>query len=116
MRAHITTTGTYCGDAAKTMVTKTVEVADAVPAMEPGSFFKVYPNPTNDKFYLEMDPTYLDSQVQVQIFGMVGGLIRKEELTGNNRYEFSLGGKPAGIYFIRVLVGDRLETKKIIKQ
>ncbi|MCK9422000.1 MAG: T9SS type A sorting domain-containing protein [Bacteroidales bacterium] len=96
--------------------TKTVEVADLIPEMEAGVFFRVYPNPTNDKFYLELDPTYRDAQAHVQIFGMVGGLIQKEELTGSDRYEFSLGGKSPGIYFIRVLVGDRLETKKIIKQ
>jgi len=116
LHGYITTTGTYCGDAAKTIVTKTIEVAEVIPEMENGTFFKVYPNPTNDKFYLELDPAYQDAQTQVHIYGMVGGLIQKQEVTGSNRYEFSLGDKTPGIYFIRVMTGDRFETKKIVKK
>jgi hypothetical protein len=116
LNGYITTTGSFCCTTISTMVTKPVEVADVIPEMEAGAFFKIYPNPTNDKFYLELDPAFRDSRTVVHIFGIVGDLIQKEEVIGNDRYEFSLGGKTPGIYFFQVMAGDRLETKKIIKR
>ena len=116
LHGYIAPGGPFCGAAASTMVTKTVEAVEEIPAIQSGEFFTVYPNPTNDKFYLELDPSYRDANIIVHIYGMVGGLVQKEQLTGNNRYEFSLSGKNSGVYFIRVMAGDRLETKKIIKK
>lgn len=116
MHGYIDTTGTYCGVFAPTMVSGTMEVSKVVSEMEAGAFFKVYPNPTNDNFYIELDPTFRDTKTVVYIFGMVGDLIRQEEVMGNDRYEFSLGGKTPGIYFIRVFCGDKLGSQKIIKQ
>ena len=116
LHGYITETDEYCCAATSKMLTKTAEAADLIPETEAGSFFKVYPNATNDKFYLELDPVFRDTKVVVQIFGMVGDIILREEVTGNDRYEFSLGEKTAGIYFIRVIAGDRLETKKIIRK
>jgi hypothetical protein len=46
---------------------------------------------------------------------MAGNLILSKVGTGNDRYEFSLGGKTPGIYFVRVMSGDRLGTLKIVK-
>ena len=95
---------------------KASDVTEVIPEMESGSFFKIYPNATSDKFYVELISSFRDKKSVVQIFGMVGGLIQKQEVTGSDRYEFSLGGNASGIYFIRVMAGDRLETKKIIKK
>jgi len=116
LHGYIAPTGPFCGEAANTMVTKTVEAIEETPAIQSGEFFTVYPNPTNDKFYLELDPSYRDANIIVNIYGMVGGLVQKEQLTGNNRYEFSLSGKNTGVYFIRVMAGDRIDTKKVIKK
>jgi hypothetical protein len=115
MHGYITTTGTYCGTFAPTIVSKTMDAAEVAPEMEAGAFFKIYPNPTNDKIYLELDPAFRDTKTVVRIFGMVGDLIQQKEVMGNDHYEFSLGGKTPGIYFIRVMAGDRIDTKKIIK-
>jgi hypothetical protein len=46
----------------------------------------------------------------------MGGIIQRKEVSGDDRYEFSLAGKSPGIYFIRVMAGDRLETQKIIRK
>ncbi|MDP1622194.1 MAG: ice-binding family protein [Bacteroidales bacterium] len=111
LHAYITTSGEYC---CSTGASKSVEMSEVIPEMTAGTFFKVYPNATSDKFCLELDPTCKDTKVMVQIFGMVGNLILNKDLINDDRHEFSLGGKTPGIYFIRVMAGNRLETKKIV--
>jgi hypothetical protein len=38
-----------------------------------------------------------------------------EEITGEMAHEFSLSGNPAGIYFIKVVAGDKLLNAKLVK-
>jgi hypothetical protein len=76
----------------------------------------VYPNATSDRFYVELDPAFREAKTVIQMYGMVGDLILKKTVTGDIRYEFSLGGKTPGIYFVRVMSGDRLATLKIVKK
>ena len=113
LHAYITKTGEYC---CMTLGVKDIEVSTAIAGIVAGDFFKIYPNATSDKFYLELYPTSRGTKMLVQIFGMAGDLILNEEVTGNDRYEFSLGGKSSGVYFIRVMTGERLATKKIIRK
>jgi len=116
LHGYITATGEYCCTSTAAMAAKTAGGADMIQAMEAGVFFRVYPNPSGDKFYLEMNPAFRNTRATVQIFGMVGELIQKKEVSGSDRYEFFLGGKTPGVYFIRVMADDRLETKKIVKK
>jgi hypothetical protein len=55
-------------------------------------------------------------KVQVEIFGTRGEKLLTETLSGQRTHEFSLSNKPVGVYFIRVITGDKAETSKIIKQ
>lgn len=116
LHGYITPNGTYCCALKSTMVTRFAEEAGDIPVIGADSFFKVYPNPTSDKFNLELNKDLRDVKTVVQIFNMMGGSIMKEEVTGSDRYEFDLGGKIPGIYFIQVMAGDRIETKKITRK
>jgi len=116
LHAYITPTGEYCCASQSTMMANPIDLAEVIPEVEAGSFIKIFPNPTNDKFYIELDPKYRNIKTVVQISGMLGNLIQKEEMIGNDRYEFSLVGQTPGVYLIRVMAGDRLETKKIIRK
>jgi hypothetical protein len=116
LHGYITETGSYCCGS----VLKTDNMASGdygtIPEMEAGAFFKVYPNATSDRFYVELDPAFREAKTVIQMYGMVGDLILKKTITGDVRYEFSLGGKTPGIYFVRVMSGDRLATLKIVKK
>jgi hypothetical protein len=76
----------------------------------------IYPNPTTCNFILELSGELLSDKVSVDIYGIRGEKILTETLNGERKHEFSLSGKPSGVYFIRVISGDKTETVKIIKQ
>ena len=115
LHAYITTTDAYCCAIGSNLMQKSADQNSKITETTVGSFFRIYPNPANDKFCLELNPALKDTKTTVHISGMVGDLIQRKVVTGNTLYEFSLGGKPTGIYYIRVMAGDRIETKKIIK-
>ena len=52
----------------------------------------------------------------VAVYGTCGEMILGDEMTGESHKEFSLSGKPAGFYFIRVVKGNKGYTKKLLKQ
>jgi hypothetical protein len=115
MHGYITTHGQYC-------TTPAFPVVSSIPGKAitgdgaGSSCLKVYPNPANDIFYLEFCPTGVPESGNVEIYGTQGEKVLTTTLTGNGRHELSLAGRPAGIYMIRVYSGDRIETRKVIKQ
>jgi hypothetical protein len=80
------------------------------------SYFKVYPNPTSGNFILEMSGDLGSGKVHVDIFGIRGDIIATEIISGERKHEFSLSNRPPGIYYLRVISGNRATTAKIIKQ
>ncbi len=91
-----------------------VMAEDEIPRSIQQSSIKVYPNPTTGTFILEL--TNDADHVKVDIYGIWGEKVLSTVLSGDRKHEFSLSGKPVGIYFIRVVSGDKAETVKIIKQ
>lgn len=117
MHGYIAPTGPWC-------VTPSMPAA-AMPAVampvdempringEPG--FKIYPNPTNGEFTLELHREIPAEDVSVDLYGILGEKMMTTSLNGKNRHEFSLSGKPAGVYFIRIITGNKAEIAKILK-
>ena len=56
------------------------------------------------------------TEIRVEIHGMHGENVFSADLKGQRKYDFSLAGKPVGVYFIRVVTGKYAGTGKIIKQ
>jgi hypothetical protein len=114
LHAYITLTNDYCCElTSKMMISEETEV---IPEILNGELFKVFPNPTNDVIYLEISPVIEEATAEITIYELTGRIIIREATTGHDRYEFSLAGYPQGIYLISVMSGDRLKTKKLIKQ
>ena len=78
----------------------------------------VQPNPFMQSFAVH---TYLPSPqpIKIQLLNMSGKLIRYKSvsgITGNNKVEFDdVGSLPPGIYMVRIVKGDSIVEKKILK-
>ncbi len=79
-------------------------------------FFRVYPNPTTGDFTVEITSDNSDSPCTIEIYGMRGEvIIRNDQLTGW-QHHLSLQGQQPGLYMIRVHRGDEMGVERIIKR
>ncbi len=78
--------------------------------------FQIYPNPTSGDFALVWVPQSSPGDMVIEIYSMSGERIIRRTLYGERKHIFSLSDKPSGIYFIRMITNETIETAKIIKQ
>ncbi|MBX7094767.1 MAG: T9SS type A sorting domain-containing protein [Flavobacteriales bacterium] len=77
----------------------------------------VYPNPSRD-FSTVAFYTYGNDQVEIELADMLGQVVASHQLgnmsNGDHQFNIQRGDLPAGVYFVRLLVGDRTVVKKLI--
>jgi hypothetical protein len=78
--------------------------------------FKVYPNPTTGSLILEFNKEIKGQNATIILSGPFGDIVSHQSATADQQVELSLSGRPAGMYFIRVITGKTTETVKVIKQ
>jgi len=113
MWGYIAPNGPYCTNPSMPAV---VTTNDEIPVDIEQSSFKIYPNPTTGIFSLELTGEASIGNVAIEIYGIWGEKVITHSLTGERKHEFSLSDKPVGVYFVRVISGNKAETVKIIKQ
>jgi hypothetical protein len=86
------------------------------PAAQKEGSFRIYPNPTQGKFTLELKGNVDPALVSVDIFGVLGERIHSSKTMASAKEEFSLSGRPTGVYMVLVSSPSGTETRKIIKQ
>ena len=115
MHCYIAPNGPWCGSLAPSIPAVVDGQNEAAPESDQ-PFFRVYPNPTDGKFIVEyMSKTPVD-KMTVEIYGMKGERILYQELLAEPLHEFSLEGRPTGIYLVRMLTDELTKTVRIIKQ
>ncbi len=115
MSGLIASAGPWCGAKSASKVTAPSEEAGDYPASG-RSFFTIYPNPTNGGFSLELRGVEGTAELRVELYGLYGERLMTATGSGERKYDFTLEGKPCGVYFIRVITGKHTGTGKIIKQ
>jgi hypothetical protein len=63
--------------------------------------FSIYPNPSSDKFTIELPSSKLLKDTEVQIFDLLGTMVYSGSLS-NIKTDIDLSLKPKGVYFLRV--------------
>jgi hypothetical protein len=113
LSGYIAPSGPFCATPSIPLAIYTMETPST--NIEKQSF-KLFPNPTTGTIILEFEIANPVERVSVDIYGMWGEKILAETLFREHEHEFSLAGKPEGVYFIRITTCDKTETAKIIKQ
>jgi hypothetical protein len=114
MRGYITTNGQYCALMQPSMVS-TVTGEIEVPTIERKLGVNVYPNPTNGYITLEINGWPLTETIHAELYSMNGIAIMSEDFAGETKYRISLMDVPSGLYFLRIVANEKVETIKIIK-
>jgi hypothetical protein len=55
-------------------------------------------------------------QTTMNVYGILGEQVMSAKLNRTGKEEFTLTGRPAGIYFVRIITGNKTATTTIIKQ
>jgi hypothetical protein len=114
MHGYITTANQYCGQQAPSLPTVVAGENDPTVSIQTQRFV-VYPNPTTGNFTLEQKGDHSREDVKVEIYGMRGERVLTGEMPGERKHEFSISGFAPGLYFVKVVSGDSMETIKLIK-
>jgi hypothetical protein len=77
----------------------------------------VYPNPTNGQAVLSLEAN-VAVDAQVQITNVMGQLVENFELNNATqaRHTIDLTNAAAGVYFVRVTIGDEIIVQRVVKQ
>jgi hypothetical protein len=115
---YISATGPFCTNPVFSpgTVANVIEENTLVSNLAANDFFRVYPNPTTGIFTLELAASKGNQIVDVFISDMMGKTVFKERVSEIGNWKFSLSDKPAGVYIVQVVSGDRVGTAKVIKQ
>ncbi|MES2285883.1 MAG: T9SS type A sorting domain-containing protein [Bacteroidota bacterium] len=78
----------------------------------------ISPNPSNGKFTIELNSSGVsnNNKYVVKIYNVLGEQIYLSELKQLTSNEIDLSNAPKGIYFVNVYNGDKIYTRKIVKQ
>jgi D-alanyl-D-alanine carboxypeptidase len=119
--AYITTTGAFCdGASGSPIVVQPVEksvtnqsASETQTVVPEEKMVKVYPNPNNGKFTLEL--SNIESGVTISIYNIQGTRVYQSSAKNLICQKINLTGIRKGIYFVKVLDGkEQLTTKMIV--
>jgi len=90
------------------------EEAEILPGRQGFGDFRIYPNPSNGKFYLEFIGE-LNDDIDLSIYDSFGNLVhssRPESREG--RHVIDLSGSAPGVYIVKIKSNDSVKTQRII--
>jgi hypothetical protein len=105
---------TYCGMKATTIVT-TPTGADELPLTSLSASFVLYPNPTNGNFTLVQKGDKILENVRIEVYSMHGEKVMTGNMIGEKQHDFLSSDLKTGLYFVKIVAGDYVETIKLIK-
>ncbi|MBR6066840.1 MAG: T9SS type A sorting domain-containing protein [Bacteroidales bacterium] len=71
----------------------------------------IYPNPNNGQFTVSSDD--FDGDVTFQIFSVSGAMMDERMVNGQKTVSFDKS-LPAGTYFLRIIAGEKVATRKLV--
>jgi hypothetical protein len=112
MLGKITQNNQFCSTV---KMTEAAGGKDETPLVTERSFFSLFPNPTSGNFTLVQKGDRNYSDVKVEVYTMSGEKVLTESMIGEKRHEFRFADMHAGLYFVKVVADDYVETIKLVK-
>ncbi len=112
--AFISDDGNYCTKSGSLVNSENVN-KETEPA--PGNLpdlITMFPNPTTGIVNISIMQSE-NRPVMLQLYNMVGTVLINTELPYSSYYEIDLSNQQPGIYFVKILSGDKVLTGKILK-
>lgn len=110
-----------CTSTSNARTSETTEVGNTVSqnVHQPEVMVKmsVYPNPSNDRFTIQLNN--MNSKAEVLILSASGTTIERKQVqsnAGNQTLIFNLSNKSAGMYIVKVVTEEGVHTSKVIVQ
>ena len=75
------------------------------------NMFKIYPNPSTAIFNIQRKGT---EKMQVSVYGVTGRLVFSDDNIFNANYKLNLSRVSKGIYFLKIIEGEKQVTKRLM--
>ena len=72
----------------------------------------IYPNPTSGSFTLGLDHSWANADIRV--YNIHGQLVSRHNFPGDGPLLINIDGETEGLYLVRVTLGDRSQTGKVL--
>lgn len=104
----------YCGPVSSATIT--IGFPEGLEDIFENDFIKIYPNPTSDNIFIEMD--YSGDDLDIQLISISGQVLFNGEIKAQGfiKKEIDLSNYPKGIYFIQVFNNKIYFNNKILLQ
>jgi hypothetical protein len=112
LHGSITSAGLFCN----APVLKEAGISSLDPADAGDYQFRIFPNPATTEVNVSLSGISEKQQSELSLFGIRGNRIFTRTLTSSENISFSVAGLPPGIYTLRLISGDKVQTKKLVRQ
>ncbi len=120
LHGYISENGVFCPGEYSSCITywKNAYLTNERESLHKAEFSKImiYPNPTFGDFIIEFRGKSLDETAELSIYNIHGEQLLRQKITTAGVNQVSLAGKAAGVYFVRMVSGSKVETKLLVKQ
>jgi len=78
---------------------------------------KIYPNPTNGKFTIQITDLKSSINNQLSVTNILGETVYSSLINNKSSIiELDLSDQPSGMYIVNIRTGEKVEHKKLIKE
>jgi hypothetical protein len=92
---------------------KNTEINIGIPEISGEEFFSLYPNPSTDEVYIKLMDENKGHPTEVNIIDLRGRVV-KTDLLKTEDLRLKTDDLAPGVYFVRLVLGDKVYTRKLI--
>ncbi|MFZ4522575.1 MAG: T9SS type A sorting domain-containing protein [Bacteroidales bacterium] len=115
LHAYITSNNDYCLTPLSPVV-KSTEIQKSNLATANALTLKIFPNPASAEVVLDLHGVADGNSSKMEMISLRGNVILTSSLQGDGQYPLSLLGIPSGAYYFRIISGDQVITKMLLKK